>query len=412
LIEEKRIPLKRVLCFSADDAKLTVSAPELSELIDSYIEDILHTTLEELDEKLFIFIDEAQSYKNWAATVETKVYNSTNNIFLIATGSSALSLGSDALGRKNTKEAIFPLNLSEYLLLTHHIRPVKDLQNDVRDVIFNPTIINLDELDNKWRLLRMRISDKKLNLASEFLRFLCLGGCPISINATDYSAYGHMCSSIRKVIYQDLSDKKSFTKKTLNKAGRIVSFLAFKKPGKLPLRTLSNRFDLPISTVHEIMAALEEAQLVFGVKPYREDDKKNSAWNFYFLHPYINATLRYKYSKFDPYDPHIQGTLIENLVAAYFFRMKETLVYINRKPVEIFYPPQTKEKNVDFLIQDIWGDVLPVEVGLNKGDDTGQVTKAISRYHCEYGILISDFPTISMSDSGVLRVPLPLFALA
>jgi len=47
--------------------------------------------------------------------------------------------------------------------------------------------------------------------------------------------------------------------------------------------------------------------------------------------------------------------------------MKKTLTNISRKPVGIPYPPETKEKNVDFLIDDmLGGGVLPVEVSIHK----------------------------------------------
>jgi len=69
----------------------------------------------------------------------------------------------------------------------------------------------------------------------------------------------------------------------------------------------------------------------------------------------IGLFFGYIYSAFEPRDKRVQGILVENLVAAYFFRMKKTLTNIRRKPVGIPYPPETKEKNVDFLIDDMLG---------------------------------------------------------
>ena len=423
LTEERKIPLQRVLSFSATESKPIAS---VSEIIDTYVEEFLHTTLEELNQKVFILIDEAQSYKNWADTIETKVYNATNNIFLIATGSSALSLESDSLGRKNVKETIFPLNFSEYLLLTHGIFPIKGLTNDIKKLLFDPPApvrglidgskqlifdaADLDNLENKLWDLRARVQNAGLNLDNEFRSFLTIGGCPISKNVDLETASRRLSYTVGKVIRQDLTYKKSYTTETLERAESIVISLALKPPGPSPLANIANRFSIPKSTVHEIMGALLQAHLIFGVKPYHKQNNKPGPWNFYFVHPSINAALRYTYSSFNPYDRNVLGTLVENLVAASFFRMKETATNLRRKPVEIFYPPDISKKNVDFLIQDALGGILPVEIGIHKRDTT-QVENAISDNECEYGILVTDVQMVSKKDN-VLLVPLSLFALA
>jgi hypothetical protein len=93
--------------------------------------------------------------------------------------------------------------------------------------------------------------------------------------------------------------------------------------------------------------------------------------------------------------------------------MKETLTNVERKPIGVFYPSEQKikqkEKNGDFLIQDARDKILPIEVSIGK-TETAQVVDSIRRYNSDYGILISNFSTITKEDN-ILRVPLPLFAL-
>jgi len=416
LIEEKKIPIKRVLYFSADESRAIAS---VSEIIDAYIQDVLHTSLEELDEQIFILMDEAHSYTNWAEVAKTKIYDQTNNIFLLVTGSSAISLETnDVLGRRKIKEALFPLNFSEYLLLTHHILTPNGLTSSTREAIFNPEQVSLDDIDDRWRDLRAEIRRKKLSLEDEFIRFMSLGGCPISGRdaeiVDDEIAYQRINSTIRKVIYRDLPYfKSSFDNTTLIGAEKVIAFLALKPSGAVAFETIGRNIGMNKTTVRNILYALEKAHFTFSVKPYGGASVVRDPWNHYFIHPCINATIRHIFSSVQLSDRHVLGVLAENLVAAYLFRMKETLTNVEGKSTGVFYPSEQgkrqKEKNVDFLIQDARDKILPIEVSIGK-TKTAQVVDSIRRYNSDYGILISNFSTITKEDN-ILRIPLPLFAL-
>jgi len=237
---------------------------------------------------------------------------------------------------------------------------------------------------------------------------MAIGGCPISLGLDDESAYEKIFDSILKVITQDIPNSKSYENDTLIAATKIITFLALKKPGKVSFETLSNIAGKHKSTVPEILNVLERTHLIFSVKPYGGTSMVQKAWNYYFMHPSLNAAIRYIDGIYDPKYRSASGLFAENLVAANFFRMKETITGMI-KPVGVFYPRNPKKGDVDFLISDIEEKILPVEVGVGK-KGTKQIRKAIECYKSDYGILIADFDIISMSDN-ILRIPLPLFAL-
>lgn len=86
-----------------------------------FISEVHQKTPVTLDEELFILIDESQHDKEWSMAGKI-LYDQSKKIFMIFTGSSALSLelNVDAACRSK-KEPIFPMNFSENLLLKHDI---------------------------------------------------------------------------------------------------------------------------------------------------------------------------------------------------------------------------------------------------------------------------------------------------
>jgi uncharacterized protein len=86
----------------------------LSEILTAY-EELLGTSFERLDTPIFLFLDEVQYQKTWTVTVKT-LFDRSRNVFVIATGSSALSLQVNAdSARRMVLEKLYPLGFSEYI---------------------------------------------------------------------------------------------------------------------------------------------------------------------------------------------------------------------------------------------------------------------------------------------------------
>jgi len=76
--------------FSADELKDYLGA-KISEVIKVFVEDIWNTSLTRLDKPPVILIDEVHYDKGWDLSAKI-VYDQTKRIFLLLTGSSALSI--------------------------------------------------------------------------------------------------------------------------------------------------------------------------------------------------------------------------------------------------------------------------------------------------------------------------------
>ena len=90
LVKKQNINIEKVLYFSTDELKDFIGV-SISEMINVFFEEILKTTPVFLKEKIFILIDEAHFDEHWDR-ISKILYDQSKNIFLVITGSSALSI--------------------------------------------------------------------------------------------------------------------------------------------------------------------------------------------------------------------------------------------------------------------------------------------------------------------------------
>ena len=173
---------------------LYVSADHLGEYlggriidaVDVFISEVHQKTPVTLDEELFILIDEAQYDKKWSSAGKI-FYDQSKKIFMIFTGSSALSLelNVDAV-RRSEKESIFPLNFSEYLLLNHGVHAPKGTSASIRNLIFSGDVKDAPEIENKLMRNMLRLSRP---LEKEWENYLYSGGFPFQIGLTRHDIH-------------------------------------------------------------------------------------------------------------------------------------------------------------------------------------------------------------------------------
>jgi predicted AAA+ superfamily ATPase len=92
------------------------------------------------------------------------------------------------------------------------------------------------------------------------------------------------------------------------------------------------------------------------------------------------------------------------MVASYFFTSQKT----TQIPYGIFYSPESE--GVDFVLSDIEGEIIPVEVGAGKKNKR-QIKKSIKNYNSKYGIVISDARTRITREEDVIYIPITTFSL-
>lgn len=403
-LRKRGVHAQNILYLPMDDVKNFLGVG-VREAISHYIENIKRTTLVELEEKIFIFIDEAHFDENWDQTVKV-LHDKTQgnqNLFVIVTGSSSISLemSTDSVRRKK-KLSILPLNFQEYLKLKFKFFPPKGTAGSIRKMIFEGDAESLgkvigNEYDLQRRFLELPKSDD--TLLEDFVYY---GGFPFAINMKPYMAFEKVAELVDKIIFDDLPIVYSFNTKSRPDILKILMFLALKKPGELSQQKLSRNIGIPLARVNQTLEALEKTHLIFSVKPHQgAAGTIRDAWRYYFVSPTIKASLLFKYGRLDMSDRTMFGELIEHTVASSFFKMMKTIGH----PNGIFFDSQ--KGGADFLLT--MGDkLIPVEVGL--GDKTKKQTAQTSqRYkNIDHRLIISNTEETQI-DNKTIYLPLKTF---
>ncbi|MDI6723502.1 MAG: ATP-binding protein [Methanobacterium sp.] len=401
LTNEKGIEQGRVLYISADHMSEYLGG-KIIDAADVFISEVHQKTPVTLDEELFILIDEAQYDKEWSNAGKI-LYDQSKKIFMIFTGSSALSLELNVdAARRSKKESIFPMNFSEYLLLKHDIYAPKGTSASIRKLIFTGEIEDACKKENELMRKMLKLT---MPLEKEWENYLCCGGFPFGIHLDNHDIHEKTFDMLDRVIEKDVSLIRSFRSETRSSIFRILMFLALQKAGETSEGKLANDIGISSALVKDILSILEKTHLIFHIKPYSGSARTSvrKAWKYYFLSPSIKTSINFQLGKYNPKKREFLGELTENMVASYFFRLKETM----NMPHGIFYSPE--KEGVDFLLSDITGKIIPIEVGVGNKDKR-QIKKAINKYNSKYGIVVSNKTKRITLEDDVIHIPLTTFS--
>ena len=401
LTKNKGLKEEKVIYFSTDELKDFIGS-SISEMLNVFFDEVIKTSPVFLKEKLFILIDEAHFDENWDRTAKV-ISDQSKNIFLAITGSSALSMEiSPDLARRSLKEKVFPLNFPEYLLLKYGLE-ISEISELIKSLIFSPSDAIIKEISRKEMEIIKLSSKIKKDIHHEFLSFISFNDMPFSLDFEEKEVYERIISMIDRVIEKDIFSVYSFKSESQEVIKRIIYFLASQSPGGTSDAKLAKHLETSSKQIRGILNILEKTQLIFSIKPYAGAGKLvRKPWKYYFLSPSINSAIRFKLGSFDRNNHEMFGVLVENLVASYFIRMKETF----NKPTGIFY--DSDDGGVDFLIQDSKENIIPVEVGYGSKDGS-QVKKAIKKFNSKYGIVICKCQTIKKEDN-IIYIPITTFS--
>jgi len=113
-----------------DGYKLYLSLDQVTQIIGSSLHEVLQIfealiglSFEQLDKPLYLFLDEIQYDEKWGAVLKS-LYDRSNKIFILATGSAALLLNTNSdIARRAIFEKLFPLSFTEYLKKCFFVLP-------------------------------------------------------------------------------------------------------------------------------------------------------------------------------------------------------------------------------------------------------------------------------------------------
>lgn len=398
LLNEKQIPKNRILYLNLENLK-DVPNFNIKEYIDVFLKDV-NEAYPTVKNKVFIFVDESQYSKNWASLGKI-IFDEDKNVFMIFTGSDALNLEyNNDSARRSLKKEIYPLNFAEYLYLKYDINYLDMLSETFRDMIFTGKVKESQKIEN--RMYNQNLINLNQNYLKEWEYYIQYGCFPFTLNRTEESIVQLTLDMKDRIIEKDLDIITSFTTPIRLATYKLINIIAMSKPSELSSNKLSNILNISKTSIQSIFRALEKTHLLFHVEPYGSCVKRQrKSWEYYFLTSQIKASIYIKNGLATQNPKEYIANLSENLVAASLFKLQQN------RDFGIFYDPE--KGGVDFLLNTIMGDIIPIEVGIG-AKNIKQVKKAISRYNSDYGIIVSNRSSRIQKEDNIISIPLSTFS--
>lgn len=400
LLKEKGISSSNIIYLSCENLK-TMFNCSLMDAVEAFLEQFHNTNIRNLDEPVFLLIDESQYDKNWSMTGKI-IFDNSKKIFMIFTGSSALELEYNAdSARRLLKIPITPLNYSEHLKLKYN-HSIKNISKSIVNLIFNGEIEQAMKLEEKISKSYSSIENYSMNEWNDFLKY---GGFPSTFNQENYISAKKLLDIINRVITVDMKNIKEIKADTELNIFRLLYFFALQKPGEISQNSMASYLGCSVNTVSSLLKTLEKTHMIFHVEPYSSSPQRGTkTFKYYFATPSLRHSLSINLGIASNDPKAYKGILLENLVASSFFNLKtKSNVMYNT------YFDSRKKRNVDFLVQRGFDKPIPIEVGIGRKDKK-QIKSAISKYGSPYGIVISASTQKIKGEENIVFLPYETFS--
>lgn len=381
---------------------------DLYTFLEEY-EKFIGTPFEELNRDLFLFIDEIHFDAKWDSVLKS-LYDRTNRIFVICTGSSALSLQTSSdLSRRIAFEKLYPMNFTEYLLLKSKSRPplfkkskfpVPGLKNSIKQALFYSSTAS--EAFRALEGLKKNVSNYWRSIDSlEIDNYLRYASMPYALTIEDPMRLQSMTDQqLDRVLNKDLFELGKFDPGTLSICKNLLLMLSSSSEVSLNSIAKSLTGISPV-TLSNVLEAMENAELLIRVYPYGSAYKKvRKPSKYYFMSPALRHALltlvegAVAFEKF-------KGLYLEDIVSLTLYRE-----FAAKLSSPIFY--DSSEKGADFVLS-LPSRKIAIEVGYSK-KSFGQVKRTLEKIKGNYGFVVST-SSLNMGYSDALKIPLKYFLL-
>ncbi|KKR51020.1 MAG: hypothetical protein UT84_C0003G0015 [Candidatus Curtissbacteria bacterium GW2011_GWA1_40_16] len=386
------------LYVSLDEAKRVLGVG-LADILTVY-EELLGKVFENLDQPIYLFIDEIQYEENWGLTLKS-LYDRSKKVFIFCTGSSAVSLQTNPdISRRIVLEKLFPMSFTEYMMLKDRKLPIFGLAKAIRDAIFSSSDAN----DAYQKLLRLKAGVDKYWIGINRLEvdnYLKYGTLPFTLQYTQEPLiYAQIEQTLTNILNKDIPQLSKFESATMAKLSQILYSVS--GSSVTSLTSLSKTFNLAINTLTEIFEVFEKSEMLLRIYPYGShfgQVKKPSKYLFAspayrsMFFNLIGSTFTYN---------NYKGQLLEDAVGMYLYRILGL-----RFGTSLTY--DSSDGGADFIVS-FDEKKIAIEVGYGE-KDFKQVENTMQKVTTKYGLSISPSELSYSEAKSAVKVPLSYFLL-
>jgi len=393
------------------DELVNILESDLYSALQEY-EKILGNVFERTNRKVFILIDEIHYDKKWPSVLKS-IFDRSKNVFMLCTGSSALSLQTKNadIARRVVFEKLCPMDFAEYLLLKSqslHLRyeeakikfPIPGLKSKIKEAIFDSSdakscYSNLKKLKKNINRYWMDIDRLEID------RYLKFGTMPFAIKIEEeQNIYNFINELINRVIEKDIIELGRFNIDTIKKIKSILLMVA--SSDKISVTSLAKNIgNISVNTLIDIFDVLEKAEVLIRVYPYGSIYKKvRKPSKYLFMSSALRNTLLTIIEGRQSYERY-KGKFLEDVAAMYFYRG-----FDSRLVNPIYY--DASKNGADFILKQGLNKKIIVEIGFRK-ESVQQVLNTKKRVFACYGLVIGSEKLLASDE--VVKIPLSYFLL-
>lgn len=400
LYEATRVSNERKLYLSVDQVT-GVFGVSLRDILSVY-EEMLGMPFEKLQEPVFLFLDEVQYDERWGLLLKT-IYDRSKKVFIVATGSSALSLqASPDVARRAIFEKLYPMSFPEYIKIKNQKTEIKGLCQKIREAIF--TSRNAQEVHEKVLMLEPLVDKYWTDIdPQEVSRYMRYGSLPFMVALNNEALiYDQIKKTLERVISVDIPNIEQFSSETLQKIPAVLYSIA--ESDQLSLNALSARLGISRPVLTSILETLERTETIWRVYPHGSHAMQTRQPSKYL---FTSSAFRAMYFNFignTRTEENYKGKLLEDTVALYLRRLLS-----GKSDTSITYDSATG--GADFIVrQGKWSIILEVGYGPKLFTQI-ENTMRKSGVSAQYGVLVSKSPLAVDGRKNIVSIPLKFFLL-
>lgn len=336
----------------------------LTDILDHYQNYVLRKQFQDLEETIYIFIDEAQSLINWDEYLKALI-DLKYNIKFVVTGSSSFSLRKGAqnplTGRVNVY-LIPPFSFYDFANFKLKSPKKERLSSDALPLAheFQDSLINKADIQELFEIAkRGKILFEELGLKRIFEEYLLIGGFPkVVAGAEDSDMSKYLRDLLTTTIAQDISanirDTQAFERLMVILSlciGSPISYTAIAEKLGIDERSAAKYIDYYIETHWAYLSS----QFLF----HKKADSVKTDKKIYIIDSGVVNTLTFKDESDLQSDKEYRGHLVENIIHNHLLFLKQQSgTFQNFIP--FWLEPDTK-KEIDFIFE-IKKGIVPIEV--------------------------------------------------
>lgn len=411
---------KRILFIPGDNPILTEFASGgglLRSVIDLYEQFVLEKKFQDIEQPIYIFVDEAQDIDEWEKEVKS-IIDQKYKVKFIVTGSSSFKLrrgSQNPLAGRITIKNIAPFSFSDFLrydlsteLQQEFTKEILPISGAFKEALLEGNVDNLFNLAQR----ASKYSDK-FTIRKRFEQYLYFGGFPWVVankNTPDFTRYLRdlLTTTISKDIMTqfEIRESQSFERLMVNLCLMLGTPTKYKNLGDvlgIDGRIVAKYIDYYVES-HWVSISSPH---MFHNKP----DSANSEKKIYILDNGVINTLAFKDETDFARDRRHKGYILENTIHNHLLSFKYSYSGFFQSTIPYWHDPETN-KEIDYIFE-IKGGIVPIEAKLkidNDSNDSIPIAEFLKKYDsAKFGILTSE-DTLKL-ENRICTMPNELVAL-